>query len=125
MQILGSRPFNGIQVLDTGYISIKQAFVQLEQAGVLNVTVLQALLLTALYEIGNGIYPAAYLTIGNCARYAVALDLDREILNWNHNASDWVMIEEKHRAWWAVLMLDRYINFPKILSRISQSDESN
>ncbi|KAM0256108.1 hypothetical protein ACHAQJ_005195 [Trichoderma viride] len=106
MQILASRPSNGSQVLDTGYISIKQAFVQLEQAGVLNVTVLQALLLTALYEIGHGIYPAAYLTIGNCARYAVALDLDREILNWNHNAPDWVIVEEKHRAWWAVLMLD-------------------
>ncbi|KAL7905000.1 fungal-specific transcription factor domain-containing protein [Trichoderma velutinum] len=110
MQLLGSRSSNGTQAPDSGYVSIRQAFVQLEQAGVLNITVLQALLLTALYEIGNGIYPAAYLTIGNCARYAVALDLDREILNWNHNASDWVMMEEKHRAWWAVLILDRYIN---------------
>ncbi|KAL7920326.1 hypothetical protein ACQKWADRAFT_322226 [Trichoderma austrokoningii] len=107
MQILGARPSNGTQVLEPAYISAKQVFVQLEQAGVLNITVLQALLLTALYEIGHGIYPAAYLTIGNCARYAVALDLDREILNWNHNAPDWVTMEEKHRAWWAVLMLDR------------------
>ncbi|KAL7933338.1 hypothetical protein V8C35DRAFT_322372 [Trichoderma chlorosporum] len=116
MQILGTRPSNGTQALEPGYLSIKQAFMQLEQAGVLNVTVLQALLLIALYEIGNGIYPAAYLTIGNCARYAVALDLDREILNWNHNASDWVLMEEKHRAWWAVLMLDRYLDFLSILS---------
>lgn len=123
MRILGSRPPNGIQVQDADYISIKQAFVKLEQVGVLNLTVLQALLLTALYEIGHGIYPAAHFTIGQCSKYAVALDLDREILKWN--ASDWVMMEEKHRAWWAILMLDRYINSFTIIYFTTQSDKHN
>ena len=31
---------------------------------------LQALILVALYEYGHGIYPAAWMTVGQCVRYA-------------------------------------------------------
>jgi hypothetical protein len=125
MQILGSRQYDNAQSHEPIYVAIKHLFVELEQAGVLNITVLQALLLTTIYELGKGIYPAAYLTIGNCARYAVALGLDREIFNWDHHASEWVVMEEKHRVWWAIVILDRYVvaHFP-VLAEASKSNES-
>lgn len=107
MQMLGSRQCGNAQSEESIYLCIKHLIFQLEQAGILSITFLQALLLTALYELGQGIYPAAYLSIGNCARYAVALGLDREIFNWVQHASDWVVMEEKHRVWWAILILDR------------------
>ncbi|RDW58996.1 fungal specific transcription factor domain-containing protein [Aspergillus mulundensis] len=68
------------------------------------------MILVSLYELGHGIYPAAFLTIGACARYAVALGLDRDIFLWDHTESGWAAMEEKHRAWWAVVILERHMN---------------
>lgn len=69
--------------------------------------ILQSMILLAVYELGHGIYPAAYLNIGSCARYAVALGLDRDMLVWDHSDSGWGAMEEKHRAWWAIVILER------------------
>jgi hypothetical protein len=52
------------------YFSAKQLCAQLENAGVASLSYLQALLLMALYEYGHGIYPAAWMTVGHCVRYA-------------------------------------------------------
>ncbi|KAH6892535.1 hypothetical protein B0T10DRAFT_295217 [Thelonectria olida] len=83
-----------------------------EMSNVFSVRLLQATLLIALYEIEHAIYPAAYLTVGHCARLGLAMGLhDRkrapQMLNPPTTASDW---EERRRTWWAVIMLDRYIN---------------
>lgn len=91
------------------YALVKTQFVQLEQSGFLTITMLQAMILVAIYEKGHGIYPAAYLTVGSCARYAVALGLDRTIFEWDNGFFEWTCVEEKHRAWWAVVILERYI----------------
>ncbi|GAD92987.1 hypothetical protein AFLA_138530 [Paecilomyces variotii No. 5] len=95
------------------YPLIKHYFVQLEQVGLLTITTLQAMIILATYEMGHGIYPAAYLTIGSCARYAVALGLDRAIFEWD-DSHEWTLMEEKHRVWWAVVILERSmnVNFP-------------
>lgn len=90
------------------YTHVKRYFVDLEIAGLLTITVMQAGLLIAVYELGYGIYPAAHLTIGTCARYGVALGLDKEGSSWEHDSARWIEYEEKHRAWWAVSILDKY-----------------
>lgn len=65
------------------------------------------MVLIALYEIGHGIYPSAYVSIGTCARYGLALGLDRELNVFDNSPRRWIELEEKRRAWWAVLILDR------------------
>lgn len=58
------------------YQAIKHYCLEVETSNVPSLPILQAEILIALYEMGHGIYPAAYLTIGACARYAYALGIN-------------------------------------------------
>jgi hypothetical protein len=84
--------------------------------------VLQAGILIAIFEIGDAIYPAAYLTVGACARYGVAMGLDKinqDRMGGDHDhAMSWIEIEERRRAWWGVLILDRSVT-PVVVIPIS------
>lgn len=91
------------------YLAAKRFFAELEAAGVYTIQALQAAILIALYEIGHAIYPQAYLSIGACARYAIAFGFDEKGTRECNIASDWIELEERKRAWWAVLILDRYV----------------
>ena len=79
-----------------------------EAAGILTLQLLQAKLLVCLYELGHGIYPAAYLSVGACARYGMGLGIDstNEASQSNY-AADPMDLEEMRRCWWAVVILDR------------------
>ncbi|KAE8345503.1 fungal-specific transcription factor domain-containing protein [Aspergillus arachidicola] len=94
------------------YRSAKACYVYIESSNVFSVKVLQALLLIALYEISNAIHPAAYLTVGHCARLGHAMGVHQrsdspQMLN---QVGTWVELEERRRTWWAVIILDRYVN---------------
>lgn len=58
------------------YQAIKHYCLEVETSNVPSLPILQAEILIALYEMGHGIYPAAYLSIGACARYAYALGIN-------------------------------------------------
>ncbi|PTB66770.1 N-terminal binuclear Zn cluster-containing protein [Trichoderma citrinoviride] len=79
---------------------------RLEHSGVLSLQVIQASVLVALYEIGHGVYPSAYLSIAGCARYATALGIDQSILCRDLNGISWNELEERRRVWWSILVLD-------------------
>lgn len=65
---------------DTGlYATVKDALVDLVGRGHLTLCTLQASILLAVFEIGHAIYPAAYFSVGFCARLATALEVDRTI----------------------------------------------
>jgi Fungal Zn(2)-Cys(6) binuclear cluster domain/Fungal specific transcription factor domain len=109
-----------LEVLDDGgkergslYQSAKTFYSEVESTEGLCLQVLQAGILIAIFEIGDAIYPAAYLTVGACARYGVAMGLDKinqERMGGDHNhAASWMEIEERRRAWWGVLILDRSV----------------
>lgn len=51
------------------YPAAKRFLALLEGSGCLSLMHLQAMVLVALYEFGHGIYPAAWMTAGQCARY--------------------------------------------------------
>lgn len=51
------------------YAASKRFLALLEGSGCLSLMHLQAMILVALYEMGHGIYPAAWMTVGQCARY--------------------------------------------------------
>lgn len=91
------------------YVLVKNALLQAEIAGVLTIRVLQAWILLCLYEIGHAIYPSAYLSIGACARYASALGVNRNNADIPGQTYHWIDSEERIRAWWAVIILDRYV----------------
>jgi hypothetical protein len=95
----------------TLYKMIKDFYAEVEATGIMSICVLQSALLIAVYEIGNAIYPAAYMTVGSCARYGIALGLDKLMGNLTGEGNlgkPWMEIEEMRRVWWGILILDRY-----------------
>ena len=59
----------------TRYQQVKTALFAIEQSAKFSTNFLAAHALLALHEIGHGIFPAAYLTVGNLARLFCALGL--------------------------------------------------
>jgi len=57
------------------YQQVKTSLFALEQSARFSTNFLAAHALLALYEIGHGIFPVAYLTVGNLARLFCALGL--------------------------------------------------
>jgi hypothetical protein len=81
----------------------------LESTGSLSTRLLQSRVLISLYEFGHGIHPAAYLSIGHCARLGLALDF-HNTPQISDDRRTWISSEEKQRTWWAVIILDRFVN---------------
>jgi hypothetical protein len=76
----------------------------------MSIHVLQAGILITFYELGQAIYPAAYLSVGSCARYGLALGIDKLSLippSEGDASQAWNEQEESRRVWWAVLIFDR------------------
>ncbi len=130
MKLASARPQEGVEHSHTPiYTAAKRFIATLEAAGFVSLTVLQTYLLIAIYEIGHSIYPTAWMTVGNCVRYGQLLglhDSDRgprllppavsghENLRMWAEGSDtrqttWTEMEERRRAWWTVIILDRYV----------------
>lgn len=90
------------------YITVKNTVEEAISAGMLTLWLLQAQILLAIYEMGHAIYPAAYLTIGACARYGAALGVDLSIdPGFSDPQIGRLEMEERRRTWWAILILDR------------------
>ncbi|KAK3339645.1 hypothetical protein B0T25DRAFT_560340 [Lasiosphaeria hispida] len=92
------------------YRLAKQCYAALETQGVVTSTVLQGVLLLTYWEVGQGVYPAAFLSVGLCARIGQALGLhqQRGAAPMYPTASA-VGAEEYRRMWWGILILDRYV----------------
>jgi hypothetical protein len=92
------------------YKAIRHALFEAENAGILTLKLLQAKVLLTIFQFGHAIYPAAYFSVGSCARFGTALGVDQCLLSTCLAASNEVRMdnEEKKRVWWAILMLDRY-----------------
>jgi hypothetical protein len=106
MKLLMTFPPTGSQSPRTAlYHATKQFSLVVEDC--LSILVLQAELLVALYEHGHGIYPAAFLSIGACARYAHALGISVSGIVPTRRVLTLVEVEERRRAWWALVILDR------------------
>lgn len=91
------------------YRVVKQFYFDVESCGTLSIQVLQAGVLIALYELGHAIYPATFLSVGGCCRYATALGLDKDVSSRGYSKLPWIEEEEHRRVWWSLLILDRYV----------------
>ncbi|CEI68016.1 unnamed protein product [Fusarium venenatum] len=96
---------------NTSYLNVKHGSFIAENGGAINIRLIQTLALVALYEFGHGIYPAAYLTIGQAVRLAtmVGLHSQKDAKQLFVEPETWTLCEEQRRTWWAILMLDRVI----------------
>ncbi|KAI9714596.1 MAG: hypothetical protein M1812_006401 [Candelaria pacifica] len=94
------------------YLTSKQFYFMVESRGIFSLQLMQAAILLATYEIGHAIYPAAYLTVGHCARLGHALGIHnkKNATAMIGRVSSWTEMEERRRVWWAVILLDRYVN---------------
>lgn len=93
------------------YLLAKSSIGLLEAAGFVTLDTLQSRLLLILYEVGHGIYPAASVSIGSCARLARHVGLSRDFWHAQKAAVTTADAEERRRTWWAIHNLDRYIFF--------------
>jgi hypothetical protein len=90
------------------YLLAKVKIQEAEFGGAMSPQLLQAMLLLCVYEYAHGVYPAAFMTIAACARYAVALRLHKQ--RREDLTGDLEQQEENRRAWWAVIIMDRILS---------------
>ncbi|KAL7940805.1 hypothetical protein V8C42DRAFT_336403 [Trichoderma barbatum] len=98
------------------YRTVKQFYFDVESSGRLSIQTLQAAVLIAIYELGHGIYPAAIISVANCARIGALLGIDKSLNTWGLiSGVPWIQLEERRRIWWAIIILDRFMNlcYPK------------
>lgn len=93
------------------YALTKQFQHTVECSGILSLLFLQASIFISCYELGHGIYPAAFLSISASARYAIALGVDSSIGEKADRKIEAFDLEECRRTWWAILAMDRYGHF--------------
>jgi hypothetical protein len=91
------------------YVAAKVHITKLEVSRNISLRLLQSVILVALYELGHGIFPAGYLTVGYAARMGIMMGLhDRKgSAQLLKPSSTWTLREEERRAWWAIFLLDR------------------
>lgn len=76
MKLITSQPRVGFEAAENYLYTASKRFLSLlENTGTASILNLQAMILVALYEYGQGIYPAAWMTAGQCVRYADFLGL--------------------------------------------------
>jgi len=92
------------------YQDIKSFYSYVEAQNGFSAHTVQALLLIALYEMGHGIYPAAYLTVGNAARLGYAMGIHSpKAPQMLPPCTTWTEQEERRRISWGIVILDRFL----------------
>lgn len=109
---LNSYPPPAGDKFDPIYSAAKNFMVTLEASGAVSLIYLQAMTLMAVYEYSHSIYPAAWMTVGSCARLAELLGISpgKDSMNIMSPITTWTELEEKRRLWWAIYVLDRIIS---------------
>ncbi|KAF2495631.1 hypothetical protein BU16DRAFT_539560 [Lophium mytilinum] len=92
------------------YVTAKSFISLLEATSYQSLEVVQCRLLLTFYEMGHGIYPAASISIGACARMARYIGLHKANKQTLQPGSTRIDAEERRRVWWAVVNLERFIN---------------
>ncbi len=70
------QPYSDHSVSENVIYEMTKSFYSIvESRDLMSAQLIQAALLIALYELGHGLYPAAYLSIGHCARLCYAIGL--------------------------------------------------
>lgn len=104
------------------YTTAKRLCAAAEMAGYISVRLVQSFVLVAIYELSHGLHSAAFLTIGHAGRLSVlALGLPTYDHGQNlfKKPETWTQWEERRRTWWAIFLLDRFVQQPLVISNMS------
>lgn len=77
IHLLSTTASQGLPGTGELYAQVKRFYSYVESLAIITPRVLQAALLIAYWEVGSGVYPAAYLSAGLCARLGHALGIHR------------------------------------------------
>ncbi|KAI1874338.1 uncharacterized protein JN550_002917 [Neoarthrinium moseri] len=99
-------------VTDNIYSLVKELIMKLEITALPSLILLQSIILISTYESMQGIFPSAFYSVGHAVRLGTMMGLhDREhALQLFKDPGTWTRREEQRRAWWSVLLLDRFTN---------------
>ncbi|GKT41743.1 sorbitol dehydrogenase [Colletotrichum spaethianum] len=130
MKLMNTRPVPGVATAHLAvYRAAKRFLSQLENGGATSLMVLQSMVLVAYFEYAHAVYPAAWVSVASCVRYADFLGLpgfhDGNVLL--KSPTTWTEMEERKRTWWGILALDRIIclgNKKRYLSPEPQDNET-
>lgn len=90
------------------YITAKSMITFQESAGRLSIELAQSRLLIAVYELGQGLNPAASISISACAATGYALGVDQKLHAQNFEGSaSTIASEEERRLWWSIVIVER------------------
>ena len=92
------------------YFKVKNVITLLETTGDLSLDLVHCRVLVSFYEMGHGLHRAAYLSLAGCARAARVLGLHKKRWRDLQADSDKLALEEEKRTWWAIVLMDRFIN---------------
>ncbi|KAI6248656.1 Transcription factor BOA15 [Erysiphe necator] len=118
IKLLISKPKDGIDCSQNElYLAAKRFINLMQSTGFISILVLQANILITLYEYGHAIYPATWMSSGWSVRYGNLLGIngDKEAIDLLGKPGDEIDQEERLRAWWAVLLIDRIISISSML----------
>lgn len=91
------------------YIATKSLFSQVQAAvsvqGQPSISLIQACIITAVYEYARGMVDRALLTIGICARMGYAAGIHER----TSQPGKGTLSKEERNTWWATLIYERYI----------------
>lgn len=93
------------------YRLAKTCCLEAEQGGFISLRLVQCMILVAVYELGNAIFPEAYLTIGQASRLGglISLHNKEHAQQLFQPADTWTLREEHRRTWWAIFVLDKRV----------------
>lgn len=101
MQLLSGQPSsNGVdKYREATYDSLKATLASCERLGQFSTDLLAAGVLTAVFEVANGLYPAAYFSVGTCSRVCFSMGIHdkRQATQLNPQVSTWTEQEEQRR----------------------------
>ncbi|KAK4681897.1 hypothetical protein QC764_111610 [Podospora pseudoanserina] len=112
MKLVSTPVNNGVEPAGNPlYTAAKRFWASLEQAGSVSLQFVQGMVLVTVYEMGQGIYPAAWISVGVLGRWVEVLGLPGfrrggVVLG---SVTTWTESEERRRLWWAIYILDRCI----------------
>ncbi|KAF4430509.1 fungal specific transcription factor [Fusarium acutatum] len=102
---------SAVDITDSAlYHTAKGFLASLQSNGVVSLLCLQAMILVALYEYSHAIYPAAWMSIGACARYADILGITPGDYSPLGRVTTWTEAEERKRVWWSIYILDKLVS---------------
>ena len=99
------------------YEMAKDFYSAVESCGIGSIRLIQAGIMIILYEIGHGIAPEAYMSIGRTGRlgHAIGLHDTARVPQLGLEPESWDDMEERRRVWWAAYILDRYASLHVVL----------